>query len=163
MNHLCTDVAVTDLIPPSIHACFVLYTLVCVKTLIVYIISVHCTLSARRRPRKHSLSSLCTGWSTLVGFVVIEAAFWFPAGTPHMFPTFMAIFAVGELANFAGTAPSGGVTYVSLTSHALLGLHRLQLLHLSLWFCRCRCWSPGLSWVQRLRQYNTFAISYSLS
>lgn len=51
----------------------------------------------------------CTGASAVLGFVAIVLAFWLPPATPHGFIIFMIIFAVGELAIFAGTAPSGAV------------------------------------------------------
>ena len=47
-----------------------------------------------------------------MGFIAIVAAFWLPAATSTGFVWFMAIFALGELAIFAGTAPSGAVTSV---------------------------------------------------
>ena len=49
------------------------------------------------------------GWSALIGFLTIVVAFWLPPGNACGFVWFMAIFAVGELAIFAGTAPSGAV------------------------------------------------------
>eukprot|EP00891_Asterochloris_glomerata_P005956 jgi/Astpho2/5956/Aster-02438 len=52
---------------------------------------------------------LLCAWSTLGSFLMIEAAFFFPSGSASSFPVFMAIFAVGELCSFAGTAPSSAV------------------------------------------------------
>lgn len=49
------------------------------------------------------------GWSAVVGFFAIVAAFWLPPASAAGFVWFMAIFAIGELAIFAGTAPSGAV------------------------------------------------------
>ena len=49
------------------------------------------------------------GWSAVIGFLTIVAAFWLPPATANGFVWFMVIFAVGELAIFAGTAPSGAV------------------------------------------------------
>ena len=45
----------------------------------------------------------------MVGFFAIVAAFWLPPASAAGFVWFMAIFAIGELAIFAGTAPSGAV------------------------------------------------------
>ena len=49
------------------------------------------------------------GASAVLGFIAIVLAFWLPPATPHGFVIFMVIFALGELAIFAGTAPSGAV------------------------------------------------------
>ncbi len=49
------------------------------------------------------------GISAVVGFVAIVAAFWVPPATTTGFVWFMIIFAIGELAIFAGTAPVGAV------------------------------------------------------
>ena len=49
------------------------------------------------------------GASAVLGFIAIVLAFWLPPATPHGFIIFMVIFALGELAIFAGTAPSGAV------------------------------------------------------
>ncbi|KAK9811938.1 hypothetical protein WJX73_001048 [Symbiochloris irregularis] len=48
------------------------------------------------------------GWSSVVGFLVIEAAFNLPGhlGIPYSFTAFMALFALGELTIFANTAPT---------------------------------------------------------
>ncbi len=53
--------------------------------------------------------SLHAGISAVLGFVAIVAAFWLPPATSSGFVWFMAIFAIGELAIFAGTAPVGAV------------------------------------------------------
>ena len=55
------------------------------------------------------------GWSALIGFLVTEAAFVMSTS----FPMFMALFAVGELAIFAGTAPSSEEPSSSYTCHIL--------------------------------------------
>lgn len=52
-----------------------------------------------------------------MGFVAIVLAFWVPPATSKGFVWFMAIFALGELAIFAGTAPSGAVTSVFYAIH----------------------------------------------
>ncbi|KAL3134907.1 hypothetical protein ABBQ32_007873 [Trebouxia sp. C0010 RCD-2024] len=57
---------------------------------------------------------LMNGWSAIVGFIAIVVAFWLPPATSTGFVWFMAVFAVGELAIFAGTAPSGAVTVWSV-------------------------------------------------
>ncbi|DBB18663.1 TPA: hypothetical protein ACH3X3_000277 [Trebouxia sp. C0006] len=52
---------------------------------------------------------LLNGISAVVGFVAIVAAFWIPPATTTGFVWFIIIFAIGELAIFAGTAPVGAV------------------------------------------------------
>lgn len=74
----------------------------------------------------------------MVGFVAIVAAFWFPPATSTGFVWFMAIFAFGELAIFAGTAPSGAVTSVPHAVH--LAPQNPELMGLP-----PPCPSPGLS------------------
>lgn len=45
----------------------------------------------------------------MIGFFAVIAAFWLPPANATGFVWFMALFAIGELAIFAGTAASGAV------------------------------------------------------
>ncbi|DBA88375.1 TPA: hypothetical protein ACH3X2_004875 [Trebouxia sp. C0005] len=57
---------------------------------------------------------LLNGWGAVIGFFAVIAAFWLPPANATGFVWFMAVFAVGELAIFAGTAASGAVVVWSV-------------------------------------------------